>query len=302
MKSTEGSSHGPGPRLKWGRARILLRVRRQIRNLSALGLQVALHRGRKQGYDVRLGYEHPRNVHCSDLNELRLLVSSVYSNMELLPESEASENVERLLHLSRTIQQRLRSRFTAEEILRSSPGGWPGTKEVVLHSLIRRYRPQEVIETGVAQGVSSTFILDALSQNGSGHLTSIDWPNFSMEGYHYEDGHTIDPVYVKEELGVGWLVPEALRARWTLIIGSSQSVLPALLTRPDLFFHDSKHTYEHMMFEFEWAWSHMSEGGFLASDDISWNTAFSDFITAHEPHVDAMSTRIVGVIRKVSKT
>jgi hypothetical protein len=43
------------------------------------------------------------------------------------------------------------------------------------------YSPSEtekVVETGVAHGVTSRFILEALSRNGDSHLWSIDLPLF----------------------------------------------------------------------------------------------------------------------------
>ena len=42
--------------------------------------------------------------------------------------------------------------------------------------LIRHLRASNVIETGVAHGVTSRFILEALERNESGHLWSIDLP------------------------------------------------------------------------------------------------------------------------------
>ena len=35
-----------------------------------------------------------------------------------------------------------------------------------------------------------------------------------------------------------------------------------------LFFHDSLHTREHMLFEFETAWPHLAGGGYLVADDV----------------------------------
>jgi cephalosporin hydroxylase len=43
-----------------------------------------------------------------------------------------------------------------------------------------------------------------------------------------------------------------------------------------LFFHDSDHSYENMTFEFAWAWDHLKVD-FLVSDDVSGNSAFSEF-------------------------
>jgi len=48
--------------------------------------------------------------------------------------------------------------------------------------------------------------------------------------------------------------------------------LPPLLDdlgRIDVFFHDSLHTREHMLFEFERAWAHLKPGGVLVSDDVA---------------------------------
>jgi hypothetical protein len=35
------------------------------------------------------------------------------------------------------------------------------------------------------------------------------------------------------------------------------------------------------MFEYNWAYSHITEKGVIASDDITWNSAFKDFKRAH---------------------
>jgi hypothetical protein len=42
--------------------------------------------------------------------------------------------------------------------------------------LVRHLRPRKIVETGVAHGVTSRFILEALKRNGDGHLWSIDLP------------------------------------------------------------------------------------------------------------------------------
>jgi hypothetical protein len=42
--------------------------------------------------------------------------------------------------------------------------------------LTRHLRPANVVETGVARGFTSRFILEALERNGAGHLWSIDYP------------------------------------------------------------------------------------------------------------------------------
>jgi cephalosporin hydroxylase len=44
-----------------------------------------------------------------------------------------------------------------------------------------------------------------------------------------------------------------------------------------MFFHDSDHTYNHMMFEFKEAKRKLVAGGLIVADDISWNASLWDF-------------------------
>lgn len=50
---------------------------------------------------------------------------------------------------------------------------------------------------------------------------------------------------------------------------------------PDIFIHDSEHSYQNMMFEFSWAANNVRPGGLILSDDVSWNDAFEDFLSLH---------------------
>ena len=45
----------------------------------------------------------------------------------------------------------------------------------------------------------------------------------------------------------------------------------------DVFYHDSDHSFVHMMWEYTSVWPHLRAGGILLSDDIGWNRAFWDF-------------------------
>jgi predicted O-methyltransferase YrrM len=67
------------------------------------------------------------------------------------------------------------------------------------------------------------------------------------------------------------VIPDELRGRWELRVGDARELLPAALAEVgevQLFFHDSLHTREHMLFEFEAAWPHLADGGVLAADDV----------------------------------
>jgi len=146
---------------------------------------------------------------------------------------------------------------------------------IPLYMLIRFVKPQVVVETGVHRGVSSLFILQAMSDNGEGQLYSIDLPHAQYES---DSGSATKSVLHESKIGI--CVPAALRDRWKLILGDSREELPALLAKVgeiDIFLHDSKHTFDHMMWEFQTAWPHITANGFLLSDDIHWSNAFAEF-------------------------
>ncbi|MDP2939853.1 MAG: class I SAM-dependent methyltransferase [Candidatus Omnitrophota bacterium] len=157
-----------------------------------------------------------------------------------------------------------------------------------LYVLCRIAKPEIVVETGVSEGFSSTFILQALEKNNKGHLYSIDLPN--QPGQKLPENKT-----------TGWLIPEDLKKRWMLILGSSREKLSALLNdlkNIDIFFHDSDHSYENMMFEFESAKSYLKSGGFLLSDDITDNNSFRDFCNFNKCNYVRLFK--LGIIKKIS--
>jgi hypothetical protein len=148
-----------------------------------------------------------------------------------------------------------------------------------LYSLIRKLQPQELVETGVCNGVSTSVILLALEHNGSGRLWSIDYPEYS-DGSVLDFSDTKGGAVVPAGKQPGWMVPDHLRHRWELTIGKSQEQLPPLLERlgsVDYFMHDSEHSYECMRFEMGLAADHLKPNSLLVVDDSSWNTAFADF-------------------------
>jgi predicted O-methyltransferase YrrM len=123
--------------------------------------------------------------------------------------------------------------------------------------------PEVVVETGVAYGVSSAFILRAMQENGRGTLHSVDLPPLRRR---YERFWCI-------------AVPNELRGRWRLHRGTSATVLPRLLggvSTVDLFVHDSLHTHRNMRREFEAVWPRLRNGALLLADDVERNRAFGE--------------------------
>lgn len=230
-----------------------------------------------------------------NVDEAFFLAESLHFGTALGIEHPVTEAVF-LLGEMRDVTCRLREKFTRAEVKRWATGGAPSPKEIVLYFLVRILQPDIVVETGVAQGVSSRFILQALQRNERGRLLSIDVPNYDPGGYDYKDEHgTHDGVFVRSELGTGWLVPSSLRGRWTLKLQPSSRVLPEITGRVDAFYHDSEHSLSNMTFELSWAVRHVRPGGFIASDDVNWNTAWRDIVRTHRSNLECWSSTRFGL-------
>jgi len=138
-------------------------------------------------------------------------------------------------------------------------------KILVQYAAVRAFMPEVIVETGVASGVSSSYLLLALQKNRRGFLHSIELG---------------DPRYLPLGKPPGWIVPEWVKASWDLHIGDSRVLLPQLLQvigAIDIFIHDSLHTYDQMLWEYRAAYPFIRPGGLLFSDDAAWSPAFPEF-------------------------
>jgi hypothetical protein len=155
---------------------------------------------------------------------------------------------------------------------RGGYGGWddgdPGLARAIW-CLTTHLHPATVVETGVARGVTSRVILEALERSGRGRLWSIDLP-------------ATDPS-LHDEIAVA--VPKRLNDRWTYIAGTSRRRLPRVLSDVspvELFVHDSSHTERNVRFELDQAWTAM-ERGVIVADDIQQSRAFAAFADTRPP-------------------
>jgi hypothetical protein len=142
------------------------------------------------------------------------------------------------------------------------------------YALVRAIKPEIALETGVAFGVTSAYILKALDVNQQGTLHSIDLPPLGKDADKF----------------VGILIPEYLRSRWQLHRGPTRRVLPKLL--PTLapigvFVHDSLHTYRTMRYEFRTVTPYLTPCAVVIADDIQDNAAFSEWVSDNKPAFSA---------------
>jgi predicted O-methyltransferase YrrM len=176
------------------------------------------------------------------------------------------------------------TRLRLEVVRDEDPAGrrWPVDSMLArfCYLVCRLTMPEAVLETGVAYGASSAFILKALAENGRGMLYSVDLPPLGRDSRRF------------------WrvLVGEDLEARWDLQRGSGRRVLPGLLDEigtPDLFLHDSLHTRWNMRREFGMVWPRLKTGGMLIADDIERNGEF-DRLRSYAPSY----TRVISDVEK----
>jgi predicted O-methyltransferase YrrM len=161
--------------------------------------------------------------------------------------------------------------------------GWVNLEDALfLYWMIRILKPRTIVQTGVCNGLSTAFMMLALAKNGEeGTLHAIDLPHiFNPNDPAWTVKGTIYGVLIPEGKTSGWMVPDIYKNRFFVQSGDAKELLPKLVeSQPsiDMFYHDSDHTYNHMMFEFNEAKKKLAPGGIIIGDDISWNASVWDF-------------------------
>lgn len=219
---------------------------------------------------------------------------------------------------------KIHSKLSKLEKINVAPNRLSNDDGKILYSIIRIKNPKNIIETGVATGYSSSIVLMALNENHHGLLTSIDYPNykgllkkinrdithkgftdtfFSYHGIRSIGGYILRPNYYHIPNGEesGWVVPKRFKKKWILNIGLSSKLLKSELKKLkeiDIFFHDSDHSKNNMLYEFETAWPFINNNGFIISDDINLNNAFEEFCKKVPFKKAAMFDNSFGIIVK----
>src|SRR5262249_19936155 len=166
--------------------------------------------------------------------------------------------------------------------------GWVNLVDAqFLYWVVRHVKPKVIVQTGVSNGLSSAFMMLALAKNGpEGRLHVIDIPAiFDPNDPAWTQKGIVYGVVIPEGKSSGWIVPDIYRDRFEVQVGDAKALLPPLIDRLDeigMFYHDSDHTYHHMIFEFEQAKRKLTPGGVVVADDIPWNASLWDFANTHD--------------------
>lgn len=128
----------------------------------------------------------------------------------------------------------------------------------LLQELIREIRPKVGVEVGLAFGISTLFILEALAESGGQKLIGID-------PAQHDDWWRGGGLFNIERAGFQHL--------YEFHENTSQQVLPALVgkgEKVDFAFIDGWHTFDHTLIDFFYIDQMLSVGGVVVFDDVGY--------------------------------
>lgn len=161
---------------------------------------------------------------------------------------------------------------------------WNAEKQLfaLLYSLVRAKNPKVVVETGVANGITTNAIMKAIEDSGNiGSLHSFD----------------ILPETSNAYTGVG---------DWNFHLLKTKNMYKQLLNesskipKADIWIHDSNHGYRWQKFEYLLALKSLNIGGILISDDIDASPAWAELSKTHfrKSYIIFDSRKFIGVAFK----
>ncbi|MDZ4814534.1 MAG: class I SAM-dependent methyltransferase [Pseudomonadota bacterium] len=133
----------------------------------------------------------------------------------------------------------------------------PGSGRVIQHA-IEVAKPALACEVGLAYGLSTLYILDAMRQNGDGVLIGMD-PAQNDQTWQGGGLHNVRRA--------------GFEGRYEFHEASSQQTLPRLVdggTRIQFAFIDGWHTFDHTLVDFFYIDSMLDVGGVIVLDDVGY--------------------------------
>ena len=168
-------------------------------------------------------------------------------------------------HIKKTIDERILN-------LNFNTFGGAGNY-ILLYFLIRKFKLVNIVETGVAAGWSSLFILRALKKNGKGYLYSSDFPYFRQQN---------------PEKNIGLLAKnESNKDDWFLDIRGDDVALPKIVqllknNTIDLIHYDSDKSYSGRDKALKVLNPKINSKTIIIFDDIQDNLHFKNYIEKND--------------------
>ena len=156
----------------------------------------------------------------------------------------------------------------------------------LIYYIIRDLKPEIVLETGVFHGLTSAWILKALHDNKLGKLISIDLPRRDWDNFFPNTplgpGHQ-DEDELPDNENPGWVIPDALRKRWELVIGPSSQKMEQIVNnnKINVFIHDSDHSYETYKYEVDLVLN-SNNNALIIADNYDMNSYTYEYLSAND--------------------
>ena len=158
----------------------------------------------------------------------------------------------------------------------------------VIYFLMICFKPNIVLETGVAAGLSSRCILEAINKNNKGTLYSSDLPYFRLNN---------------PEKNIGIMVPNSLKNNWHLeILGDEKNIkkFKQIINYVDIVIYDSDKRYIGKSNFFKSINNLIKEDSIIVIDDIHNDSFFIEYVKEKNYKnwfiVESKRNHIVGVI------
>jgi len=150
---------------------------------------------------------------------------------------------------------------------------------VLLYFLIIKFKLFNIVETGVAAGWSSLFILRALKKNGKGRLYSSDFPYFRLKNPEKYIGYLADN--------------ESNKYNWFLDIRGDEVALPEIKKHLgdeiiNLFHYDSDKSYSGRVNALKTLNEKINSKTIIVIDDIQNNLHFKNYVEDNKLHFDVI--------------
>ena len=159
------------------------------------------------------------------------------------------DEIESNVILQTELAIRMESNRHGKEFAGHSPWG----RRIGWYAIARATKPNLIVESGTEKGLGSVILSEALLQNGSGRLITIDNDPYS-----------------------GWLIQGRHLHNTEQIIKSSLSVIKEI-DQIDLFIHDSDHSQNYESKEYELVQSCLSKQGYVLSDNSHVTNSLSNW-------------------------
>jgi predicted O-methyltransferase YrrM len=158
----------------------------------------------------------------------------------------------------------------------------------IIYFLMINFKPNIILETGVAAGLSSRCILEAIKKNSKGVLYSSDFPYFRLSN---------------PEKYIGIMVPEELKKNWHLeILGDEKNIKKFKLeiNYADIILYDSDKRYSGKINFFKSVNSLIKSNTIIVVDDLHNDSFFLEYVEEKKCKnwfiVESKRNHIVGVI------